>query len=160
MKIKKKTLKIVAIVLLSLLTFGIVFGNANSWIANEDGKVQVYSLYEQGTINSKGNNQDVDDHIRTKNAFACKGLKIDLDKESSLTYTLYFYVENKTFLGLLTFNSSMVLEDLESLSNVTYYDEITSVRIVIASDNKEAIGLLDYWDYINRIDVYVDAEQD
>ena len=101
MKIKfktKKTIKdILSLVLIGALLVGSIAGlNA---IINNDTKKLSPSLFSVGSINAQGNYEKSNLSVYTKEMFACDGLTIEPDFEANGTYRVFYYDNNKNFMG-------------------------------------------------------------
>ena len=151
--LKKKNAKIIAIVLLLLLSFGVVFQSWDNSNKTEDGKGQVYSIYELGSINSEtGRNMSTKKAIRTKEMISFEGLETKWSYSDNLLYYLYFYDENGKYLGCDYYQIDI---DVNSLRYLAYFNDIYSVRIVLpAKADVTELKLLDYWSYIKNLKVY------
>lgn len=110
-KSKNKKLKKVALitggVLGVVLTAGIIVGVANN---KETKDVGGYFSYEIGTLDESGEETRGDTSaIRMKNFQKVKGLNVELEKNATVTYEIFYYDKDKNFL--------------ESLEQTDDYDE-------------------------------------
>lgn len=98
-KLKKSWKSIVSMTLAGLAIFGAIFGLvALSKKVSADTK-EIHPTFNVGAIDSQGNYMDSETSIYTKNLFECQGLTIEPDFEATGTFSVYYYAEDKTFIG-------------------------------------------------------------
>lgn len=131
----KQTLKqIVSILLLCAVGFGAVVGiSAISKKLNSDDKT-IHPTFSVGSITSAGKGDSSDkSSIYTKDAFECKGLKVELDFDATVRYQAFFYDE----LGNYISNSATEkYDESEDLSAVIPTDAVYA-RLVVTPDDDE-----------------------
>lgn len=131
----KQTLKqIVSILLLCCVGFGAVVGiSAISKKLNSDDKT-IHPTFSVGSITSAGKGDSSDkSSIYTKDAFECKGLKVELDFDATVRYQAFFYDE----LGNYISNSATEkYDESEDLSAVIPTDAVYA-RLVVTPDDDE-----------------------
>lgn len=131
----KQTLKqIVSILLLCCVGFGAVVGiSAISKKLNSDDKT-IHPTFSVGSITSAGKGDSSDkSSIYTKDAFECKGLKVELDFDATVSYQAFFYDE----LGNYISNSATEkYDESEDLSAVIPTDAVYA-RLVVTPDDDE-----------------------
>ena len=153
MKLKKSSLKILAVVLLVILSLGMVFGSANKVFANKDGKIEITPIYTNGAITTgSGLVTEADANIITRKMFECKGLEIEVKENTVVKYQVFFYDKDEKFLSFNTYTSSQKFE----LANDECYARIE----IFADTGDEKIELFDYYKYANRLTILIDADQD
>lgn len=99
-RFKRSKNKIVIIILSILLSIGGIFGAIALFGGFEkDTKEIKSSVFSVGGLDNSGNYVETDTSIYTKDAFECKGLKIEVDFESTVTYAIYFYDADGYFIS-------------------------------------------------------------
>ena len=96
-KIKINWKNIISFVLVGALLFGVVAGLSS--IFGKDTKTISSMAFAVGSINEQGNYEKSDLSIYTKDMFACQGLSIEPDFEATGAYQVFFYDEDKNFIG-------------------------------------------------------------
>ena len=94
-KIKWKNL--LSTVLAVLLFAGAFIGIVN--VSNRDTKSVSALSFKLGAVDETGIFVKSETSIYTKDMFECQGLKIEPDFEATSTYQVFYYGEDKTFLG-------------------------------------------------------------
>ena len=148
-KSKKTILSIVLIALSCILVFGLVFGIAKT-VGDKDTKT-IHPSFSVGSLTADGKFQESENQIYTKKAFECTGLNVALDFDAEITYQIFFYNYDGTFL-----------EATPSLSE--HYKDgaplfATHARIVITPNEDEEIKFYEVGGYANQISIKVDKEQ-
>lgn len=93
-------------VLVCTLLIGSVAGLG--MIFNKDTKSISALSFSVGGMDDSGNYTDVKTSIYTKDMFECQGLTIEPDFEASGSYQVFYYSENKNFIGS---TDKMTVED-------------------------------------------------
>lgn len=93
----RKTKSIISGIVLVALIAG-VLALAVSWLG-KDTKSISSTEFAVGGINEQGNYVESKTSIYTKDMFECQGLTIEPDFEATGTYQVFYYSENKNFLG-------------------------------------------------------------
>ena len=96
-KRKFKWKNILSFVLVGVLLVGAVAGLGS--IFGKDTKTISSTAFSVGGINEQGNYVESKTSIYTKDMFECQGLSIEPDFEATGTYKVFYYSENKNFLG-------------------------------------------------------------
>lgn len=96
----KKTVKnIMSVFLAVLLCFCAIFGLTKIFGDNTQSMKKISStIFHVGGLNVKGEYVDTDDTIYS-DLFECRGLTIEQDFESLSKYQVFFYNEDKVFIG-------------------------------------------------------------
>ena len=99
-KITKKTVKnIVSVLLAGLLSFGAIFGLVKLFGDDTQAMKKISStIFSIGGLNAKGEHLETDDTLYS-DLFECRGLTIEQDFESHVKYQVFFYNEDKVFIG-------------------------------------------------------------
>ena len=97
MKLRRKTKSIISGILLVAIIAG-VLALAGSLLGSETKTISS-TKFSVGGINEQGNYVDSKTSIYTKNMFECQGLSIEPDFEATGTYKVFYYDENKNFVG-------------------------------------------------------------
>lgn len=95
--LKKNWKNILSAVLAGVLLFGAV--SAAVGILNKDTKTISSTAFAVGGINDQGNYVESETSIYTKDMFECQGLSIEPDFEATGTYQVFYYDNNKNFVG-------------------------------------------------------------
>lgn len=147
-------------IILGVLALGGVLAIANV-ISNRDEDLRTKHLtYSVGALSSEtGKYEYSESTLYTKNAFDCKGLKIELDFDSDIEYQVFFYDEDDNFVSASErTNSGQTFEDLECHAKariviypnwndvedvddqvVTIFNKITftsQIKVLVAKDQK------------------------
>jgi hypothetical protein len=96
-KRKIKWKNILSFFLVGVLLVGAVAGLAS--VFDKDTKTISSMAFGVGGINEQGNYVDSKTSIYTKDMFACQGLTIEPDFEATGTYKVFYYGEDKNFIG-------------------------------------------------------------
>lgn len=97
MRISKKTKSIISGILLVAIIAG-VLALAGSLLGKETKTISS-TEFSVGGINAQGNYVESKTSIYTKDMFECQGLTIEPDFEATGTYQVFYYDENKNFMG-------------------------------------------------------------
>ena len=87
-KLKKNWKKILVICLVCISAFAILGGTA---FAIKDSKTISATAFSRGALDENGKYVASETSIYTKEAFGCKGLRVEPDFEAELTYDVYYY---------------------------------------------------------------------
>lgn len=108
-RVKKKTWKTVFTVALAALLLGGATAGAVALVdRNDDGFEKVSVSYDIGGLNAEGKYEETDGALYTKTGFDVEGKTVfaDVDFDAQITYQLFYYGENDTFI-----ESTAVLTD-------------------------------------------------
>ena len=92
---------VLIITLVAVLGIGAVAGI--SAIAKEEKKTISSTVFSRGAIDQNGFYVESDNSIYTKDLIECQGLEIEPDFEAGGHYQVFYYTENKDFLGASNF---------------------------------------------------------
>ena len=92
-----KTKWVISFVLIAVLIIGLA-GVIIKLIGDEP-KVVRPSAYKVATLNDEGKEIESEEHICTKDFYTVDGLKCELEDDAEITYQLFFYTENETFIS-------------------------------------------------------------
>lgn len=148
----KKILSVALICLVSLIVFGVFAG---SYI--QDTTTIKNSAFRCGDLDENGKYIASEQSIYTKEAFGCKGLRVEPDFEAGLTYDVYYYDA-----------TGKLVESKKALTDI--YDEdyplAMTCRIVIHPeipadvDAKEyKIGTFDVYKIAKNVKITVNKDQ-
>lgn len=108
-RVKKKTWKTVVTVALAVLLMGGATAGVVA-LANrtDDGFEKVSVSYDVGGLNAEGKYEETESALYTKKGFDVEGKTVfaDIDFDAQITYQLFYYGENDTFI-----ESTSVLTD-------------------------------------------------
>lgn len=115
-KTRQNISQVLSIVLLCALGLTAIFGvSALSNKLEEETKV-IHPTFEVGGLASNGKYEDTDASVYTKEAFACDGLQIKLDFDSTVKYQVFYYNELGDFESSTeVYEKSMRLKPEEGL---------------------------------------------
>ena len=91
---KAKTVIVTALVVCAILIFGAFAVN----LLRADTRTVGASAFSVGGLDETGTYIERSDAIYTKDLIECKGLKIERDFESNVSYQVFFYDEEEEFL--------------------------------------------------------------
>lgn len=150
---KKKAKKITAIVASILgvvLTGGIIIALTNN---DKDTKNAGGTFaYEIGTLDANGEEtRDDTSGIRSKNFKSSKGLTVDLEKNATVTYEIFFYDEDKNFLTSLEQSDDYEESELPSEAETAAY-----FKIVITPKADAEVSSTEISKYAKQLEVSID----
>lgn len=163
-RMKKNWQIVIAALLTSVLTFGLVAAlvSLTSQKADE-GKVIVNLDYEIGEINQQTGSYvpDSDGAIYSE-AFKCRGLKTTLNFENDVKYRIYFYTDNNVFISCTSIiNGSYPLDGQSMPENAVYARiEITPLFADVEKEEDKVVKWYSVNKYAKQLIVQVDAEQE
>ena len=98
--INKKEKDSISYVVAIILIIGLIAGLMSfSNKADENGRIKISPDFKVGGLTSYGKYLETEEEIYTENAFPCKGLEVNLKFESNITYCIYFYDANQSFIS-------------------------------------------------------------
>ena len=149
----KKTWKQVLVIGLAVITIiGAIVGLSALFRKGEETTKVVNPSYAVGGLTNDGKFLETEESIYTKDAFACKGLDVDIAFENNISYEIFFYNANGVFMektGTLTDSYS---EDIPFFA--------TQCRIVITPNEDDKISWFEKNGYANQLTISVDKEQE
>ena len=92
---KKKTKKLLTVILSIALAIGII--TAGVFLLKPKDTKRIYPTYHIGSINESGDFVESDDAIYS-DLFECQGLKIEPNFNSKVSYSVYFYRFDESFV--------------------------------------------------------------
>ena len=116
-KLKTNFKQIISAVLVCVLFIGIIGGLA-SILTNDMKKISPLS-FDVGALDSAGKEKKSNMDLYTKEFFECQGLTIEVDFDSSLKYKVFYYRDDKSFIGC-TETLTDLYEKGEDFSNAKY----------------------------------------
>ena len=148
-KSKKTILNVVLIALSCILVFGLVFGIAKT-VGDKDTKT-IHPSFSVGSLTADGKYQESENQIYTKKAFECIGLNVALDFDAEITYQIFFYNYDGSFLVATPSLSEHYKDGAPLLA--------THARIVITPNEDEEIKFYEVGGYANQLSIKVDKVQ-
>lgn len=95
----KKTWKNILIIGLAIITLvGAIVGLSALFRKSEETTKEINPTYAIGGLTETGAYLETKESIYTKDAFECYGLKTSLEFDNNISYRLYFYNENNSFI--------------------------------------------------------------
>ncbi len=149
MKVRKKLsmnrlLIIIAFVLIAVIGSGLIVTlvKVNKTI---DTKTLSATAYEIGSIDDTGKEDNENStSIRSKKLYNADGLKIELDSDATVTYKIFFYAKDESYVSKLASGSSLSVP-----TNAEYF------RIVITPNNGGTLNYFDIATYAKQVTVTV-----
>ncbi|MBE6536890.1 MAG: hypothetical protein E7673_02945 [Ruminococcaceae bacterium] len=128
-KLKRKTKRILAIVLIVGVLVGAVAGIVA--LTGRDKADKGFDLvnvdFDRGGLNAKGNHVDTKASIYTKEAFECgESIRVKIDFDSDVIYEIYFYDESDDFV--------QSTGEFSKTETVDAPDGATHARLVVTPD--------------------------
>lgn len=104
----KQTLKTIVSAILAVVVVGGAVGMIAGLLNKDDGFEKVSVSYDIGGLNAEGKYEETDGALYTKTGFDVEGKTVfaDVDFDAQITYQLFYYGENDTFI-----ESTAVLTD-------------------------------------------------
>lgn len=162
---KRKTKNIFKTIGLSILGIGALLGGA-SLINNlsakaEDDVKTIHPSFEVGGLNDLGKYVEDDGTLYTKNAFECKGLSIDIDFDTNVSYQVFFYTEDDVFVESTEVLTDDYLIDVENESITYARIEITPnwEMLEVKDTDEQVIKWYEVLKYSKQLKISVDKEQ-
>lgn len=163
-KRKFKWKNILSFVLVGVLLIGSVAGLGA--IFNKDTKTISSTAFAVGCINEQGNYAESKTSIYTKDMFECQGLSIEPDFEATGTYKVFYYDENKNFIGATEdlYAEDGVYNKGNSFPFAKYARIMITPDVPTADDGKEVkdfkIRFYEVYGYANEYNITVDKKQE
>ena len=149
---KKKAGKAALIAAVALGLAGtVVMGGALAKLSQDVTTKDVggWTKYEIGILDEAGAEASGKTAIRMKKYVTTDGLTVDIKKDATVTYSLYFYDEDKTFMSALTAQTTDFSES--SIPEGAEY-----VKVVVTPNEDEKVTWNEIGKYEKQITVIVD----
>ena len=163
MRISKKTKSIISGILLVAIVAG-VLAFAGSIFGSETKTISS-TAFSVGGINAQGNYEKTDLSIYTKDMFECQGLSIEPDFEATGTYQVFYYSENRNFLGSTEVMNAEdgVYNKGDTFALAQYARIVITPDVPVDEDGKEVedfkIRFYEVNGYANEYTITVNKEQ-
>lgn len=162
---KKKTKKIIKGIGLGALGLGVLVAGANL-VSNlgevKDSTTEKINLtYTVGGLDENGKYVEDDGTLYTKKAFECKGLTIDIDFDTNVSYQVFFYTEDDKFVESTEVLTEDYKIDVEN-ENITHARiEVTPNwdMLEVEKDEDQVIKWYEVTKYSKQLKVSVDKDQ-
>ena len=149
--IKKSNSSLISAILVIALVIGAV-GIFTS-LSGKDTRTISSFAFSKGEIDSSGKVKNSNTAIYTTDMFACQGLTIEVDFETSLNYSVYYYRQDGSFIGKTELLNSSY-EKGEDYVNAKY------ARIVVYPTLKnEKIRFWEIFSYAKAVTITVSKNQ-
>ena len=148
---------VLAVVIVAILCAGIIGGGIALGKYIKDKKKSPTVTWERGVISATDGKVNSDKNsIHTKDFFECRGLEIQPDLESSVTYAVAFYDVDQNFLSKTDYMSKKL-----TASDVPFFAQFARVEINAGYQDGEKveIGLLKIVSYSKQVKIRVDKKQ-
>ena len=106
--------------------------------------------YIIGTLDDEGAAEEGNASIVTRNAFTVDGLKVEIADDATVTYTLYFYGEDDTFIS----KTDALTEDFDG-SAIPENAETAKIVITPTADEDGRVDLTEVLGYAGQVTVTV-----
>ena len=106
--------------------------------------------YIIGTLDNEGAAEEGNASIVTRNAFTVDGLKVEIADDATVTYTLYFYGEDDTFIS----KTDALTEDFDG-SAIPENAETAKLVITPTDDDDSTVDLTEVLGYAGQVTVTV-----
>jgi len=97
-KLQSKWKRFIAIVLAVLTSVAAVFGIVKLGVMLSSDTKEISPSFKRGALDVNGKYVDTNDSIVTKELFECQGLKITPDFDSTVSYQVFYYDQDQTYL--------------------------------------------------------------
>ena len=150
---KRISLKDIASAVVACLLILAVIGGCIA-ISKIDTKTISSLSFKRGSLTESGTYQKSDTAIYTEELFECQGLTVTVDFESDVEYRVFYYREDKSFIGA-TENLKVDYEKDATYANAKY------ARIVIypTLESGKKVGIFDVNKYARQITIKVSLDQ-
>lgn len=105
--------------------------------------------YTIATLNENGEQTDGDTSIVTRSAFTTDGLKVEIEDEATVTYTLYFYGAENEFIS----KTAALSEDFDG--SIPENAETAKIVITPIEDEDGKVELTEVLGYAGQVTVTV-----
>ena len=155
-KFRKNWKKILSLTLVCLLSFGVLGVIAGSAIKTTETISS--SAFSRGDLDNEGKYIASEQSIYTKEAFGCKGLRVEPDFEAKLTYDVYYYDATGKLVEAKKGLTELYDEDypLAMTCRIVIHPEIPAD--VKSSEYK--IGFFEVYDIAGDLKITVDKNQE
>lgn len=145
---------VLAIGLAVITCVGVIAGISAIVKKSEETTKKINPTYAVGGLTEQGTFSDTKESIYTKDAFECYGLKTSLAFDNNISYRLYFYDKDSSFIestSKLTTNFNS--EETEMPAGTKY------CRIVITPDDDDKISWYEKSSYSKQLTIEVNKDQ-
>lgn len=158
---KKKAWKTVgAIALVAAVCVGATAGIGALVNKDEDGFEKVYVRYAVGGLDESGKYEETDAALYTKDGFDVENRETvyaDIDFDSTITYQMYFYGENDTFLE----STSVLTDDYTATvpeGAITCRVEITPIWSEDTEEDDQKVTIFNKGGFADQLKLHVSEE--
>lgn len=160
---KKKVWKTVGIIALAaVLVAGATAGIAALANKSDDGFEKVSVRYEVGGLNESGKYEETEGSLYTKNGFDVEDVATvyaDIDFDSTISYQLYFYGENDTFIEATEVMTEDYKGDVPE-GTLTCRVEITPVWSEDTEKDDQKVTWLNKVGFADQLEISVEAAEE
>lgn len=146
-------LQIISAVLCVVLLFGIVSFFAFSF--NNEMKDISSTAFEIGALSDQGKYIKSDKHLYTEEFFECQGLTVEVEFDSYVSYEVFYYREDKSFIG----STGNLVDSYEKGTAFTNAKYARVVMMPVLNDGDTKLTFLNKFIYSNDIKVKVLKDQ-
>lgn len=152
----KKTWKNILVIGLSIITLlGVAVGIAALVNKSEEETTKKNNpTYAIGGLTETGTYLETKESIYTKDAFECYGLKTTLNFDNNISYKLFFYDEDKTFVE----STSQLIDTFDS-SKTLMPGGTKYCRVVITPNEDSKISWYEKNSYAKQLTIKVNKDQ-
>lgn len=146
----------ISLVLAVLLIAGVVAGISGIVSAASDSKEGVSLDFERGTIDSNGEHRPGNGSLFTPEMIRAKGLEINLEFDSTVSYKVFFYDKDGNF----RYATEQQNKSGEYHCPAEGYARIMiTPRWELIEDDDQEISWYEVWGYEDQLDIRVDKNQ-
>ena len=152
--------KILNVGLAVLFVAGAIFGVVKLSGRLKDDKKKISPIWEVGVISEKDGKADPDakTSIYTKDAFDAKGLEIELDFDSDVTYQVFWYDSVGEYVA--TYTSTEMNKGYAPYAPAGHKARIEITPVISEEDDDGEISWLETFKYSKQIEIRVDKNQE
>lgn len=154
-RIKQSTWRTIGMVLAFVLILGAVIGlfTLIDKKSNETTNT-VRPTFAVGGLTAQGKYESTKSSIYTKTPFECYGLKVEIDFDNNISYKLFFYDKNESFVG-----STATLRNGFDCSKTLMPENTKLCRVLITPNEDQSISWFEIAKYSKQITISVNKNQ-
>lgn len=148
-----KLYRLLTILLVAVTAFGAIFGIYKLVEKSKEKTKVIRPSYSIGALSEQGDYVENKQSLYTKEAFDCKGLKIETDFDSNITYEVFFYDKDGNFVSKT---------EAQTKNYSTVPETAVMARISIAPvkpDKDFEFTFFNKYKYSNQLKITVDKDQ-
>lgn len=159
LKTKKNLRKVLSMILCGVLIMGAVFGAVAIGKKVSDKTKAITPKFFVGSLGEKGQYVVSKASIYTKDYFECKGLVVNLDFDSSISYRIFYYDADNNFISSTSTHFKSIEADVP-VDAVYARMMITPIWDATIPLEKQVCHWYDTYKYSRQMEIRVLKEQD